>query len=211
MYEAVIMTKVCSGHPNLPLFMGVYDHPEHQKPLLITKFYSIAGKSCTLHQYLRQQLLSHSPTIQEWAQLLIGVCKGLEHIHDKGYLHNDLKADNIVLSDCLPANVNNLSIWPIIIDFGKARPIDSPKKYKMPEKEQEKHLKTYTHLAPELVQGIYSQSVSTDVYSLGHAIRKVACVSSHQGLKSAAKLCMTENITIRPSILLVKSILSDLV
>ena len=37
---------------------------------------------------------------------------------DKGYLHNDLKCDNIVLSDRLPA-VDNLSIWPVIIDFGK--------------------------------------------------------------------------------------------
>lgn len=95
MYEAAIMTKVCSGHPNLPLFVGVYDHPEHEKPLLIMKFYSIAGKSCTLHRYLHQQLQCHSLTVQEWVHLLIGVCRGLEHIHDKGYLHNDLNVTTL--------------------------------------------------------------------------------------------------------------------
>lgn len=48
MYEAMVMTEVCCGHPNLPLFIGIYDHVEYPKPLLVMKFYSIAGEPCNI-------------------------------------------------------------------------------------------------------------------------------------------------------------------
>ena len=104
MYEAKVMAHICHGHPNLPLFIGVYDHKEYSKPLLVMKFYSVAGEACTLHQY---------KPLNDWAQILLGVCNGLDAIHRKGYLHNDLKCDNIVLSDCMPTS-NKISVWPII-------------------------------------------------------------------------------------------------
>ena len=88
-------------------------------------------------------------------------------------------------------------VWPIIIDFGKARPIDSPKKYKLSRVEQEQHLKAYPHLAPDLVHGTNSQSILTDVYSLGHIIGHVA---SNEDLKSSSKLCTKENFANRQSI-----------
>ena len=51
----------------------------------------------------------------------LGVAKGLLHIHSKHILHNDLKADNIALTDWLPAcNGTPAHLWPIIIDFNKA-------------------------------------------------------------------------------------------
>ena len=59
MYGAAVMAEVCCGQPNLPLFIGVYDHPECSKPLLVTKFYSVAGLSCTVHQLLKRSRSSH--------------------------------------------------------------------------------------------------------------------------------------------------------
>ena len=91
LYEAEVMVEVCRGHPNLPLFIGVYDHPECPKLLLVTKFYSVAGKACTFHQYLRNQHQSDSrTTVHDWAQILIGICRGIQAIHAKGFLHNDI-------------------------------------------------------------------------------------------------------------------------
>ena len=84
LYEAEVMAEVCCGHPNLPLFIGVYDHPECPKPLLVTKYYSIAGKACTFHQYLLNQHLSDSQvTSNNWAQILIGICRGVQAIHTR--------------------------------------------------------------------------------------------------------------------------------
>ena len=207
--EAVVMTEVCRGHPNLPLFIGIYDYPEYPKPLLVMKFYSVAGKPYTLHQCLRQESLSLSPqsTLYDWARILLGVCDGLQAIHQRGYLHNDIKCDNVVLSDCVPKSDKAPSMWPIIIDFGKATTIKSPKVYKLDEREIDSYLKTYTHLAPELVKGTSSQSVLTDVYSLCRIIGKVACVFRYKELKSIAKLCTKEN---RPSLLLGHDSITDL-
>lgn len=212
MYEAMVMTKVCCGHPNLPLFMGIYDHVEYPKPLLITKLYSIAGESCTLHDYLQKQRSSHSLSVCDWARVLIGICNGLEAIHNKGYLHNDIKSNNIVFSDCMPSSklTPSVRVWPIIIDFGKARPVTAPKRYKLLKVEQDEHLKAYPHLAPDLVRGTCSQSILSDVYSLGHVIRKVALITSNECLKSIAKLCMKENVGNRPSIGFVRTDLCGL-
>jgi hypothetical protein len=48
-----------------------------------------------------------------------------------------------------------------------------PKKYKLADKEKEYYLKNYVHLAPELIRGVQAQSVQTDIYSIGHIIKKV--------------------------------------
>ena len=200
MYEAMVMTEVCCGHQNLPLFIGVYDHEEYQKPLLVMKYYSVAGEPCTFHHYLKKQRSNLSLRMQDWVCMLMGICNGLGAIHSKGYLHNDLKSNNIVLNNCMPYSNYTPHVWPIIIDFGKARPIDSPQKYKLSRVEQEQHLKAYPHLAPDLVHGTNSQSILTDVYSLGHIIGKVAYVASNEDLKSSSKLCTKENIANRPSI-----------
>lgn len=211
MFEAVVMSEVCRGQPNLPLFIGIYDHSS--KPMLVTKLYSVAGKPCTLHQYLKNEKSYSRIHIKDWARILVGVCDGLDAIHQKGYLHNDLKCDNIVLSDCVPGSSITPPLWPIIIDFGKARPITSPKTYKLNELEKKDYLKTFTHLAPELVLGSCPQSVITDVYSLGQIIRKVAAVSSNQQLKAIARFCIkgiSGNISTRPSVLYVHDALSNL-
>ena len=76
------------------------------------------------------------------AQILLGVCHGVEAIHQKGYLHNDLKCDNVVLSDCVPYMEKAPKVWPVIIDFGKAKPLSSPKCYRLNQAEMEKYLHT---------------------------------------------------------------------
>lgn len=206
MYEAAIMTDICHGDPNLPLFMGVYDQPEFPKPLLVLKFYSVGGKPCTFHQYMRKERMQSS---QAWSRILVGVCNGLKTIHQKGYLHNDLKSDNIVLSDCIPECKKPPPVWPIIIDFGKARAIKNPKTYQLNESEKE-YLKAYTHLAPELIFGSCAQSVLTDVFSLCQVIGKVATISRNKQFKAIAKFCARENPANRPSLLYVHNSLSDM-
>ena len=50
-YEAKVMANICCGHPNLPLFMGVYDYTGGL-PYLVLKFYSVGGTPLNLHQLL---------------------------------------------------------------------------------------------------------------------------------------------------------------
>ena len=44
------MARVCNGHPNLPLFLGVYDKPGNHQPQIVTK-YSIESMLATLYNY----------------------------------------------------------------------------------------------------------------------------------------------------------------
>ena len=101
-------------------------------------------------------------------------------------------------------------MWPIIIDFGKVRPMTCPKKYKLSDKEKEYYLKNYTHLALELVNGVQAQSVQSDIYSIGHHIKKVVIVTKCHDLKVVARLCTKSDFALRPSLQYVCESLSDM-
>ena len=48
-------------------------------------------------------------------QLFVKICSALEHVHSKGFLHNDIKSNNVVLDQTGPEQYN-----PVLIDFGKS-------------------------------------------------------------------------------------------
>ena len=117
-----------------------------------------------------------------------GVAAGLTHIHGKGILHNDIKADNIALGDCLPASKTPVAqFWPTVIDFGKACPSEMGKKYVLGHYQKEVYRNRYSHIAPDLVDGIVPQSFLSDVFSLGQVIKKMAM--AHTGLQQLATSC----------------------
>ena len=92
-------------------------------------------------------------------------------MHKKGFLHNDLKGDNVLLS-----NYDN-AIHPVIIDFGKCRSITNPKRYSLTAKEQRKYKKYHRHIAPELVEGTHPQSCQSDIYSYGYLLGQINTVN----------------------------------
>ena len=50
-----------------------------------------------------------------WKNIVKGIISGIDYIHSKAIIHNDLKEDNIVLE-----SDQNEQIKTLIIDFGKA-------------------------------------------------------------------------------------------
>lgn len=108
-----------------------------------------------------------------------GVAEGLSYVHSKNILHNDVKADNVALSDCLPACDNApTNLWPTLVDFSKACPSSKGKKYTLLPQQREAYKKRYSHLAPDLVDGRVKQSCLSDVYSFGKLMEKMAPVES---------------------------------
>lgn len=75
---------------------------------------SIKNKNATLTNYIRQ-----NGTLDEKTALLfcMQICDGLRDIHKTGYIHKDLKPDNIMISE--QADANGLPLLKII-DFGVA-------------------------------------------------------------------------------------------
>lgn len=209
LYEAIVMTKVCKGHPNLPLFLGVYD-PKDSQPQLVSKLYSVNNESATLHMLLTGKLELRYDE-QQWARILLGVCNGLEAIHTHGFLHNDIKADNIVLSDMVPFYANSPPLVPILVDFGKSRPILKAKRYKLTQEEKTYYRLHHSHIAPEVINGTHSQSEKSDVYSLGRVICKCAKHVPSLPLQRIGQSCMVTNPCFRPLPIGVYSHLSECV
>lgn len=61
-----------------------------------------------------------NPTIEERILLVIKMCRGLQHAHQRGILHRDLKPANVLISQ------QDAEAVPKIIDFGLAKSIYQP-------------------------------------------------------------------------------------
>ena len=89
-HEATMISHL-GDHLCLPLLFGIITRSEPLR--LIIQFHSEKDKSFTLSRAMRKNAL----TKPSWLNILKEIAKGLSHIHQRGILHNDLKANNVVL------------------------------------------------------------------------------------------------------------------
>jgi serine/threonine protein kinase len=196
------LLQLCSGHPNLAYLYGVCT-PSGSHPQLVTAFYSVAGKPLTLSAGCYKLNLSDV----QIANIMLGILDGLSHIHSRNILHNDIKGNNIVLSDC--ANLLP-SIRPIIIDFNKAAPFKAAKMYKLTEEDKVIYRKRFTQLAPDLIDGLVKQSTATDVYSFGvMAEELIGCTQKVPMMTRCTTYYSNDRPTISTIIIRIKEYLLD--
>eukprot|EP01117_Protostelium_nocturnum_P016988 TRINITY_DN6823_c0_g1_i1.p1 TRINITY_DN6823_c0_g1~~TRINITY_DN6823_c0_g1_i1.p1 ORF type:complete len:1316 (+),score=310.29 TRINITY_DN6823_c0_g1_i1:1-3948(+) len=146
-------------HPNIVMFIGITVPPQ---PLsLVTEYCGGGG----LYQYLR----IHDVTDGQKMAFIIGIAKGMLHLHCEGIVHRDLAVRNILLSG---------SNEPKVSDFGLSRKQESadasvtvsligPLKYMSPEAIQKKE---------------YSRK--SDVFSFGVVIWEIVTVEDPWANKS---------------------------
>ena len=167
-HEFNILSKFT--HPNLPYLFGVNtDEPQS----IITSFHGLNNKSITFQCAFSSEVSNEANF--DWVDLLKEIACGLEYLHNKHkIIHNDIKGDNIVLSSTL---VSTCTVKAVIIDFGKACDITKGKRYKLSEDEKQQYKSVHTHIAPDLRDGICTQSASSDIYSFGKLVN--ALIKSH--------------------------------
>lgn len=192
-HEAKVVSAL-GDHARLPMLLGVITHSE---PLcMVTQFHGVGDESVTLHQAAKGGFL----TAQNRAEIFQELCSTLKHVHSRGYLHNDIKANNVVLEETSTASEKSYS--PVLIDFGKstkaaASPmmsLTSGRKRIAPEHS----LKSY--LAPEVIkERLYS--AASDVYSLGKMLKAVSkMVGFYPRVRSLVKEATAERPSLRPSL-----------
>lgn len=185
--EAAAITGI-GDHWGIPHLFGVCTR---QAPYcLVLQYHALHSQSVTLFKAASGGVLKDAV---KCADILKQTCKVLMHIHARGYLHNDLKANNVVIDGAK----NN----PVIIDFGKSCQIVKAKLRK-PRLDIDKAMRKYPHIAPEIHRGA-KQSTSSDVFSFGVLIVRLfkeAKSEIPQVLKEIAQRCQSSNPRKRPSL-----------
>jgi len=137
-------TDLSAAHGSLPTI---------QRPFFVMEY--VVGLPIT--QFCNQEKL----TLRQRIELFIPVCRAIEHAHQKGVIHRDLKPGNILVT-------KRDRPVPVVIDFGIAKCIDGPIDKVTHHTGWGLFLGTLDYMAPEQAVG-NSKAVDTrtDVYALG--------------------------------------------
>jgi len=104
----------------------------------------------------------HRLTIGERLELFIRVCEGIQHAHQKGILHRDIKPTNVLVS------IQDDKPVPKIIDFGLAKAVSQRLTEKSVYTELGQMVGTPEYMSPEQADVTNLDiDTRTDVYSLG--------------------------------------------
>ena len=159
--EAKVM-HILSGHILFPYCFGFI------KPnIIISQFIGrISGSGEVLTDTVYKVMMSNLICKHRWAVICFEMMEGVKFLHGLGILHNDLKADNVLLYG---------PMYKVkIIDFGKCTLSSMPIMYNLSIEDTVKYNINHRHLAHELRNIPYSkQSELTDTYSVGYMIKHV--------------------------------------
>lgn len=162
-----------------------------RKPIsILLKYHGVGDESLTVYKAAKNKEVVD---LNQWKGIMCDIADALQHIHRCGYIHNDLKSNNVVLEikDDRPPN-------PVIIDFGKSLLASKAKNPKAkPLYVREHHKDSY--LAPKLIDGIGKPSINTDVFSLCFLIKRVYGILKFDPLPIVGKV-LKQPPESRPSI-----------
>ena len=105
------------------------------------EFHALRSESVTLFKAASEKVIQD---VAMCANILKQTCEILMFIHERGFLHNDLKSNNVV--------IDGSENKPVIIDFGKSCKIVKARLRK-PKVNIEKSMNKFPHIAPEIHRG----------------------------------------------------------
>ena len=161
--EISVETKVAhlfSGHDNFPYIFGFVN----PNIILMQNLGTISDNGEFLVSTVFDCLADNILSVSSWLTVSRRILSAISDMHDLQILHNDIKSNNIIIQ----RNQN-----PMIIDFGKATAIQCPSRYTLSDSQKQRYKKRYSHLAPDLIDGTCSQSIYTDIYSVGNVFRHI--------------------------------------
>ena len=145
--------------------LALMDHPAIAR--VFEAGATVEGRPYFAMEYVRGESITaycikHKLTLRERIDLVLQVCDGVQHAHQKGVIHRDLKPSNVLvtLQDDRPV--------PKIIDFGVAKATTQPLTDRTLHTELGTFIGTPEYMSPEQAEmsGL-DVDTRTDVYSLG--------------------------------------------
>ena len=104
------ITKQLGDHAGIPLLFGV--SIKNISVSLVLKFHGDGRESFTIYKVAKGKKRSKR---KEWNMIFQETADAVEHIHSCGYVHNDLKSNNVVLEKQEDGQLHH-----VIIDFRKS-------------------------------------------------------------------------------------------
>ena len=195
--ESQILAKLSSSK-YVPKYYGTIKDPKN--PKLCAMAMEFVGdlvnmKSETLAKVLNDD--ADALETMEWIDVALTLCKGLADIHGAGFLHADLKIDNVMLH-----RESDESPWQSkIIDFGFSYPIlAEPKPYNLTPEEKEYYTKNCMHVAPEIIDGSSGHTIKSDIYSLGDTLAVLGAGTGIRPIYNWGQQCMESDPVDRPEL-----------
>lgn len=185
--EARILSTL-SSHRYIPHCFGVC----LSELMLVTSLHTVNGKSIALDEALHScaKVLKKKNVVK----LLYQAATALSYIHNSGYLHNDVKGNNIILDETQPGDIQ-----AYLIDFGKACLQTKGKRYYLSAEERTQHKANHPHIAPDLRDGLVAQCVETDIFAIGRVISKACKMSTaNADLEELTSRCLENASKDRP-------------
>ncbi|XP_048576934.1 cyclin-dependent kinase 1-A-like [Nematostella vectensis] len=187
-HEATVLQELqkANHHPSLPLLIGV---ALKERPyLLVTQFHGRGYKSVTLSSAVKKGLFTE---VGMWLAALKTIAETLLFCHQKGFLHNDLKQNNVVF--------HYSGSWkPVVIDWGKASRVGDEVKFSKARQQ-----KDYPWIAPEVLDTSQAKSMASDVYFFGYLVKYVITRVNDfnaDGIGELSGNCLRNNANSRPSL-----------
>lgn len=189
MHEASILANL--SHSAVCFLHGIQS--EAEPFYLVMNLYSCNGFSLTVHDLLHHSSkdaakteylvsLQSILTTALWCFFMTRIAEALQYIHSRKILHRDLKPNNVVVFQKGP------SFDVVLIDFGKSISSGSAVKYKLSENEKKQYRELHKHIAPDVIDGIYAPSCSSDIYSYGWICKNILHYSSSKFDKCITKM-----------------------
>ncbi len=154
-FEAERSALARLNHPNVAQVYEAGD-TELGQPYLVMEH--VPGEPIT--HYCNQKRLD----IRQRLQLMLEVCSGIQHAHQKGIIHRDLTPRNILVAEIEGKPVVK------IIDFGIAKALDQPLTDATVTSTHSGMIGTPSYLSPEAIEGSDQDldlDTRCDVYALG--------------------------------------------
>ena len=157
-FEAERQALARMNHPNVAQVYEAGD-TELGQPYIAMEY--VPGPPIT--EYCDQ----HRLTVHQRLDLFAAVCDGIQHAHQKGIIHRDIKPGNILVTEAAGESGRPV---PKVIDFGIAKGMEEPLTGAGPSLTGDRVLGTPVYLSPEAFE-VSAQGADldtrSDVYSLG--------------------------------------------
>ena len=156
---------------------------------IVMKFHNDGEEGVTIYKAAKDKKVAEA---KKWNGIFWETSEALEHIHNCGYAHNDLKSNNVVLE-----KREDQQLHPVIIDFGNSVLLKKAKSTVAKPVHQ--------NIAPELLDGTGKPSVESDIYALAFLIKGVYIILGNIGnIDANVKSCLAKSPKSRPPISVLK-------